>query len=163
MLLGVGAGVPSFRRELCGLCAGGIMSCTCRNTIYLLLLIVHLFPSNLLHPTVPRWNHNSPVKWHFVTMEMRALNLESYECTVPSSGLNVEEVKKKKWPWQWFTRFNLILNLLFFCWLFNLERKVHHGIISQGAKDSNASWGHGKWMATLVPLVSYGCKRFLKT
>ena len=29
-------------------------------------------------------------------MEMRALNLESYECTVPSSGLNVEEVKKKK-------------------------------------------------------------------
>ena len=29
-------------------------------------------------------------------MEMRALNLEFYECTVPASGLNVEEVGKKK-------------------------------------------------------------------
>lgn len=29
-------------------------------------------------------------------MEMRALNLEFYECTVPSSGRNVEEVKKKR-------------------------------------------------------------------
>ena len=29
-------------------------------------------------------------------MEMRAWNLEFYACTVPSSGRNVEEVKKKK-------------------------------------------------------------------
>lgn len=95
------------------------MSCTCGNMINL-FLIVHLFPTYLLHPTMPPLKSLFSVKWHFATMDMRALILEFYEYTLPSRGLGVKEVKKKKWTWRWFARFDLIPNLLFFGWLFNL-------------------------------------------